>query len=77
LRPCSEDYEVFVTTVYHLMPKNKCLVLDIIICGGSCGGHTHAVNCQSVVSMSQGITACDFGEKAISFATFMKTKESA
>jgi hypothetical protein len=27
--------------------------------------------------LSQGITACDFGGKAISSATFMKTKELA
>ena len=52
-----------------------CLVPNIVICGGSRGGQTHVVNSQSsVASMSHGITVCDFGGKAISSATFMKTK---
>jgi len=82
---CTEGFEawdyvvmtitVFITTVYHSMPKGKCLVPDIIICGGSCGCQTHAVNCQSSVeSMSPSITVCDFGKKAISSTTFTKTK---
>ena len=57
------------------MPKGKCPVPDIVIYGDFCGVQTHAVNCQSLVaSMSHGITVCDFGEKAISSATFAKIK---
>jgi len=71
----SEDCKVVLTAVYHWMHKSKCLLPNIVIFGGSCGGQTHAVNCQSsVASMSHGITACDFGGKAISSATFTRTK---
>jgi hypothetical protein len=73
LRPCSEDCKVVLTAVYHSMHKNRCLVPNIAICEGSHDGQTH---CKSAVaSMSHGITAYDFGGKAILSATFVKEKK--
>jgi len=75
LRLCSEDRKIVLTAVYHLMHKNKCLVPNIVILEVPVVARLMQwiVNTQ-VASMSHGITAWNFSGKAISSATFTKTK---